>query len=100
MDRLPHLRCLNVAQRAAVEYGLSDVANAADADISGPLLVIAGAGTGKTSTLAHRAAHLIVTGTPPERILLLTFTRHAATEMRKRAQRILSAVWAAASERA
>jgi DNA helicase-2/ATP-dependent DNA helicase PcrA len=72
MDRLAHLRGLNVAQRAAVEYGVSDIAGA---DVSGPLLVIAGAGTGKTSTLAHRAAHLIVMGTPSERILLLSFTR-------------------------
>ena len=93
MDRLAHLRGLNVAQRAAVEYGVSDIAGA---DVSGPLLVIAGAGTGKTSTLAHRAVHLIVTGRPPERILLLTFTRRAATEMTRRAQRILSTVWAAA----
>ena len=93
MDRLPHLRGLNVAQRAAVEYGISDVAGS---DISGPLLVIAGAGTGKTSTLAHRAAHLIVTGILPGRILLLTFTRRAATEMTKRASRILSTMWATA----
>ena len=97
MDRLAHLRDLNVAQRTAVEYGVSD---SVGADVSGPLLVIAGAGTGKTSTLAHRAAHLIVTGTLPERILLLTFTRRAAAEMTKRAQRILSTAWATAKPRA
>ncbi|MEO8145374.1 MAG: ATP-dependent helicase [Betaproteobacteria bacterium] len=54
-----------------------------------PLLIIAGAGTGKTNTLAHRVAHLILNGTSPERILLLTFTRRAAQEMTRRAQRIV-----------
>jgi DNA helicase-2/ATP-dependent DNA helicase PcrA len=53
-----------------------------------PLLILAGAGTGKTNTLAHRVAHLLLNGTPPERILLLTFTRRAAEEMTRRAQRI------------
>jgi len=90
MDCPSYLRDLNAGQRAAAEYGVSDITGA---QISGPLLVIAGAGTGKTSTLAHRVAHLIVTGTPPERILLLTFTRRAAFEMTKRAQRILAEAW-------
>src|SRR5258706_3363002 len=53
-----------------------------------PLLILAGAGTGKTNTLAHRVAHLLLQGTPPERILLLTFTRRAALEITRRAQRI------------
>jgi DNA helicase II / ATP-dependent DNA helicase PcrA len=57
-----------------------------------PLLILAGAGTGKTNTLAHRVAHLILEGAPPERILLLTFTRRAALEMTRRAQRILGEV--------
>ena len=90
MDCPSYLRDINAGQRAAAEYGISNVAGS---QISGPLLVIAGAGTGKTSTLAHRVAHLIVTGTPPERILLLTFTRRAAAEMSKRTQRILAATW-------
>jgi DNA helicase-2/ATP-dependent DNA helicase PcrA len=64
---------LNDAQRAAVLHG------------EGPLLIVAGAGTGKTRTLAGRVAHLIATGTDPERILLLTFTRRAAAEMLERA---------------
>jgi DNA helicase-2/ATP-dependent DNA helicase PcrA len=55
-----------------------------------PLLIIAGAGTGKTNTLAHRVAHLICHGASPERILLLTFTRRAALEMTRRASRIVS----------
>jgi len=76
-----YLDDLNPAQRAAVEYG-------AGGSAAGPLLVIAGAGSGKTSTLAHRVAHLIVSGADPQRILLLTFTRRAAAEMTRRAQAI------------
>ncbi len=97
MDSPEYLRDLNVAQRAAVEHGVSD---AGGAEIPGPLLIIAGAGTGKTSTLAHRVAHLILTGTLPERILLLTFTRRAAAEMTNRAQCILSAARATLKARA
>ncbi len=64
-------------QRMAVEHGtLIDGSH-----IAGPLLVIAGAGSGKTNTLAHRVAHLIVNGADPRRILLMTFSRRAATEM-------------------
>jgi DNA helicase II / ATP-dependent DNA helicase PcrA len=55
-----------------------------------PLLIIAGAGTGKTNTLAHRVAHLVLQGASPERILLLTFTRRAALEMTRRANRIVA----------
>src|SRR4051812_36914766 len=57
-----------------------------------PLLIIAGAGTGKTNTLAHRVAHLMVRGADPRRILLMTFTRRAADEMTRRAERIVQAV--------
>jgi len=56
----------------------------------GPLLILAGAGTGKTNTLAHRVAHLLLQGTAPERVLLLTFSRRAALEMTRRAQRIVA----------
>ena len=55
----------------------------------GPLLVIAGAGTGKTRTLIHRVAALIDRGVPPERILLLTFTRRAAGEMLARTEKLV-----------
>ena len=54
------------------------------------LLIIAGAGTGKTNALAHRVAHLVLEGGAPERILLLTFTRRAALEMTRRASRIVA----------
>jgi DNA helicase-2/ATP-dependent DNA helicase PcrA len=69
---------------------LNDQQRAAATFTGGPLLIIAGAGTGKTNTLAHRVAHLISTGTDPSRILLLTFTRRAASEMLKRVESILS----------
>ena len=80
----PHLATLNSQQRAAVEFGIG--AHGAQ----GPLLVIAGAGSGKTDTIAHRVAHLVFTGTDPQRILLLTFSRRAAAEMERRAGRILN----------
>ena len=57
--------------------------------IKGPVLVIAGAGTGKTRTLVHRTAHLVQTGIPPENILLLTFTRKASMEMIRRASLLM-----------
>jgi DNA helicase-2/ATP-dependent DNA helicase PcrA len=58
----------------------------------GPLLVVAGAGTGKTRTLVYRVAHLLERGVRPERILLLTFTRRAAQEMLARAERLVGQV--------
>ena len=68
---------LNAEQAAAATFG------------DGPLLIIAGAGTGKTRTLIYRLAHLIEKGVRPERILLLTFTRRAAQEMLARAERLV-----------
>lgn len=88
MDSPAYLHSLNIAQRKAVEHGVS---GSRETQIYGPLLIIAGAGTGKTNTLAHRVAHLILNGAVPERLLLLTFTRRAAAEMTRRAQRILAA---------
>ncbi len=76
---------LNDAQRAAVEYGIGGPDGTG---LSPPLLVIAGAGSGKTKTLAHRVAHLILHGADPDRLLLLTFTRRAAQEMTRRARQI------------
>ncbi len=83
---MTHLDDLNEAQRDAVEHGLTG----ARAQDESPLLIIAGAGSGKTNTLAHRVAHLVHTGSDPRRILLLTFTRRAASEMTRRAQTILA----------
>ncbi|HEV7832517.1 MAG TPA: ATP-dependent helicase [Caballeronia sp.] len=80
-----YLTKLNDAQREAVEYG-TQASNAGDP--AGALLVIAGAGSGKTNTLAHRVAHLLVKGADPHRILLLTFSRRAASEMTRRVTRI------------
>ncbi|RYH07363.1 ATP-dependent helicase [Tropicimonas sp. IMCC6043] len=81
MAEAAYLDKLNDGQRAAVEFGVGD-------EISPPLLVIAGAGSGKTSTLAHRVAHLLVNGADPRRILLMTFSRRAATELARRVERI------------
>ncbi|WP_330448278.1 UvrD-helicase domain-containing protein [Paracoccus marcusii] len=55
------------------------------------MLVIAGAGSGKTAMLAHRVAHLLVTGADPRRILLMTFSRRAASELTRRVERITAA---------
>ena len=71
---------LNPRQREAACFG------------AGPLLILAGAGTGKTNTLAHRVAHLVLEGASPSRILLLTFSRRAVLEMTRRARRIVGEV--------
>ncbi|MGA9367622.1 MAG: UvrD-helicase domain-containing protein, partial [Steroidobacteraceae bacterium] len=78
---------LNGPQRRAVTYGepLPEGIGAPKGFKSGPLLIVAGAGTGKTDTLAHRVAHLVIHGVDPARIMMLTFTRRAAAEMRRRA---------------
>jgi DNA helicase-2/ATP-dependent DNA helicase PcrA len=73
---------LNAEQRRAVGHGCERP------DQSPPLLIIAGAGSGKTNTLAHRVAHLVVLGADPRRIMLLTFSRRAAVEMQNRVERI------------
>jgi DNA helicase-2/ATP-dependent DNA helicase PcrA len=79
-----YLGRLNTAQRGAVLHG--------DGQIAGPLLVIAGAGTGKTNTLVHRLVHLVLNGVDPRRILLMTFSRRAAADMTRRAERIAAEV--------
>jgi DNA helicase-2/ATP-dependent DNA helicase PcrA len=77
------LKSLNPQQLAAAMHG------------DEPLLIIAGAGTGKTTTLAHRVAWQIVNGIDPSRLLLLTFTRRAAAEMLRRVELILAQLDAA-----
>src|SRR5260370_3551509 len=83
-----YLEKLNSEQRRAVEHGVREKACAPAV----PLLAIAGAGSGKTNTLAHRVAHFIVNGADPRRILLMTFSRRAAAEMTRRVERICSHV--------
>ena len=75
---------LNEAQRRAVMHGSGNA-------LCSPLLVIAGAGSGKTNTLAHRVAHVVSEGADPTRLLLLTFSRRAAQELERRAGRVLAA---------
>ena len=78
---------LNAEQRLAAEHGLG-----AGAGDTRPLLIIAGAGSGKTNTLAHRVAKLILHQADPQRMLLLTFSRRAATEMERRVGSVLNRV--------
>jgi DNA helicase II / ATP-dependent DNA helicase PcrA len=75
---------LNPEQQLAVEHGISEPKG------SGPLLVIAGAGSGKTAMLAHRVAALILSGADPKRIMLATFSRRAAAELGRRVERLLA----------
>ncbi len=97
-----YMAALNNAQRKAVTFGETRGADQSVTFIdkvggkgaekgidAGPLLIIAGAGTGKTNTLAHRVAYLAMNGVDPGRILMLTFSRRAAQEMRRRARDIV-----------
>jgi DNA helicase II / ATP-dependent DNA helicase PcrA len=84
VDGAPQGR-LNEAQRRAVEHGADQAGQPPP-----PLLILAGAGTGKTNTLAHRVAHLILNGANSDRMLLLTFSRRAAQEMTRRVDRIVA----------
>ena len=78
VEESPWFEELNAEQRAAVRHP------------GGPLLILAGAGTGKTTTLCGRVAWLVAEGVAPDRILLLTFTRRAAREMLQRARALVA----------
>ena len=96
LAEIDYLQRLNPEQRRARRARRRDGQRAEDT-IGGPLLVIAGAGSGKTNTLAHRVAHLIVNGADPRRILLMTFSRRAAAEMSRRVERIAGQVMGTSS---
>ena len=81
----PHLVGLNSAQRLAATHGIPEHERVGSTP---PLLIIAGAGSGKTKALTHRVAHLVLNGADPRRILLMTFARRMAAEMTRRVEQI------------
>ena len=85
--RVDPFESLNAEQRQAVAHALGECS-----EDTRPLLIVAGAGSGKTNTLAYRVANLILHQADPQRILLLTFSRRAAQEMERRVGSVLNRV--------
>ena len=79
----PYLRHVNVL------HDLNDAQREAAAHVEGPMMVIAGAGSGKTRVLTYRIAHMMTLGVDPFSILALTFTNKAAREMKNRIGRLV-----------
>ena len=89
LARASLLAGLNDAQQRAAGFGVGGEGGDGAAAAIGPLLIVAGAGSGKTLTLAARVARLVLAGADPSRLLLLTFSRRAALEMERRVGRVL-----------
>lgn len=91
MARVFKLQSSRAASRLGIDYqaALNDEQRAVALAPRGPLLILAGAGSGKTRALIYRVARFLDTGIPPERILLLTFTNRAAKEMVKRVSELV-----------